>query len=301
MLNQKSHDFAGVGESVEEDFKLVQAEIPFRNTPVWFSNQPLVLKSSADIINLATGVSPLGILPPCKIIHSEDERKSILERLLDVPPQKYVSTNGEQSVKYWGQPFVDSATVTKHLTSEINTLVKSLSEPLVKRVENWLHENGFNVTRIIDPLTGFTYPVGVFRAINVVNNSSVLHLDDFVRDGLMKPDFTLPYLLEGKLFYQVSFNILLDDGGYEPDSLYTYNKFHLPSHEKFVLGNGWQFPLSLVGDCNFLKHTPKVGEGYMFSTSCYHDVKGGSPKSNRITFSCFGIYLPELNLFMLYN
>jgi hypothetical protein len=103
------------------------------------------------------------------------------------------------------------------------------------------------------------------------------------------------------MYYQVSFNLLLDDGGFEPDPLYVYNRFYNPSDETFCMDNGWQFSVDLMDGSNVYRYNPKVGEAYVFSTTAFHDIYGGSPLSNRITWSVFAIYVPSLNMMLLYN
>ena len=299
MQNQKANDFAGVDGSVEEDFTLIHAKVPYRKTPDWPSASADVIHDRNQLINVTNGELPLGILPG--LVIPDEERKQLVQSLLSVPVKKYEGTSDEQSVKCWGQPLVDAKSITEHLTVGVEPMVHRLTQPLVRRIERWLLQNGFNVTKMIDPFTGLSYHAGIFRSINVVNHNSVLHVDDFIRDATKKDDFRFPYLLADRLFYQVSFNILLDDGGHKPDSLYVHNKMYDSSHEKHVLENGWQFPVCFVSDRPYYKHIPRVGETYVFSTSNYHDVRGGSPLSRRITFSCFGIYIPDINLFMLYN
>jgi hypothetical protein len=157
------------------------------------------------------------------------------------------------------------------------------------------------VEPLIDPLTGQAYSAGVFRTISVTGKSSVLHCDDFVRDGSLKTDFRLPSVLKNRMYYQLSFNILLDDGGYNVDPLYVFNRFYNVADENDCLANGWQFPLSLVADAAVCQYQPTVGATYVFSTINYHDIKGGSTAARRITWSVFALYVPELNLMLLYN
>jgi len=126
-------------------------------------------------------------------------------------------------------------------------------------------------------------------------------MDDFIRDGNMKPDFRLPTALKGRPYFQVSFNILLDDGGHQAAPLYTYNRFYNPCDEIHCMDNGWQFPKELMADIPVYKYQPKIGETYVFPTTAYHDIFGGSPLANRVTWSVFAIYVPYLDLMLLYN
>ena len=275
--------------------------IPYRPTPKWVTDKQLVLQRKRDFIQVALGKAPIGILPKKALLPSEDHRLAILQELQNIKAAKYDNTDSEQRVESWGKPFVDSTTLDIHLTMQVNEKILGISNPLVERTQRFLESLGYEVDFLIDPVTGLQYHAGVFRQISVSKSSSVLHVDDFIRDGQHKLDFRLPKVLTGRMYYQVSFNLLLDDGGYEPDSLYVYNCFYNPSDEAFCMENGWQFPVELMGNASVFRYTPKIGEAYVFSTTAFHDICGGSPLSNRITWSVFAIYVPSLNLMLLYN
>jgi len=269
------HDFAGVAGAFEVDFKLRQAEIPTRNTPKWLTDIAADIAFKDDILDITAGLRPIGFLPPNTIIRDSAERQQILNLLKAIPVKNYEGISDEQRIKAWGLPFVDSPTVTEHLTTKVDPRILELTEPLVRRLELWLTSLGFNVTKLTDPFTGLAYPAGVFRSMNVSKEAGAIHVDDFIRDGLLKPDFRLPYLLEQYEYVQISFNALLCDGGHEPDNLYAFNRFYQHSDEEHLLPNGWQFPASLVAGSPVYRHRPVVGQDYVFNTCNYHDVKGG--------------------------
>lgn len=104
------HDFAGVDGSVESDFQLNQAEVPFRNTPKWLTNVPEDITTKDDIVDITQGLKPLGFMPPNIIIHNNEERQLILQMLLAIPVKNYEGVAEEQKIKAWGLPFVDSPT-----------------------------------------------------------------------------------------------------------------------------------------------------------------------------------------------
>lgn len=287
--------------SLQEDESDFKAHVLPRQTPKWLTSTPVAITCKCSMHSLATGRLPVGLLPAGTVVPSRVARERILGQLRQIPDNKYHETDANQRVRSWGKPFVDSPTVNKHLSSKVDPRVEALTVPLVKRITRYLRLQGFQVAPLVDPLTAITYPAGVFRAINVVNDASVLHTDDFVRDGLKKPDFRMPALLVDREFFQISFNVLLDDGGYEPDSLFVFNRFHVPADEKRVQPNGWQFPLTMVQKRQVCRYTPSTGAEYVFCTTNYHDVRGGSPLANRVTFSIFALYVPSLNLMMLYN
>lgn len=306
MANSKTFLLVS-GGSVEQGIESCTDEGGFmpsvlrRQTPRWAVNSPTALTCKCGMKSLAVGKLPIGILPPRTIVRSTLERKRILRELMQLPETRYKGVSDDQCVRCWGSPFVDAKTVSDHLSTAISPAVVALTSPLLQNLTEYLVSLGFDVQPMIDPVTLIPYPAGIFRAISVVNEASVLHTDDFVRDGLQKPDFRLPEVLVGRQFTQLSFNILLDDGGFEPDALWVYNRFHTPADEVFVMKNGWQFPLDLVSRRPSCKYTPSVGSEYAFCTTNYHDVRGGSPRANRVTFSVFAIYVPSLNLMMLYN
>lgn len=272
-----------------------------RRTPKWAVSAPTALTCKCGMLGIASGRLPIGILPEGTIVRSDRERRRILRELMQIQETRYKGVSDDQSVRCWGSPFVDAPTVTRHLSGSVAPELDALASPLLSNLSNYLVTLGFKVQPMIDPSTRLPYPAGVFRAINVVNEASVLHTDDFIRDGLQKPDFRLPDILVGREFTQLSFNVLLDNGGFDPDALWVYNRFYTPADEAKVLENGWQFPLALINRHSSCKYVPELGVEYAFCTNNYHDVRGGSPKANRVTFSAFAIYIPSLNVMMLYN
>lgn len=301
VLQEVQHSGQGTTALQQEDESDFKPHVLHRQTPKWVTPNTVAITCKCSMLSLAMGKLSVGLLPPGTVIPSVAARKSILNQLRQIPDNKYQHTDVDQRVRSWGKPFVDSATLAAHLGEKVDPRVEALTGPLVTRIARFLRLKGFEVQPLIDPVTLIAYPAGVFRAINVVNEASVLHTDDFVRDGLQKPDFRMPEPLANREFFQISFNVLLDDGGYEPDALFVYNRFHIPADEKRILHNGWQFPMSVVRNRLACKHTPSTGSEYVFCTTNYHDVRGGSPLANRVTFSVFALYVPSLNLMMLYN
>jgi hypothetical protein len=283
-------------------FKHFSKYIPNRQQATWKTDQPVPILCKCGLKQVAIGTLPIGLLNGKELILDDLSRLSILEKLSLIPDTKYNSTDPSQKVRSWGKPFVDSSTLQDYLEKEVSAEIKSISDPLVENLSTILKKHGFKVEVMYDINTGFPYSAGVFRAINVVNNASVLHVDDFIRDGSKKLDLRLPYPFMNNIpYYQVSFNYLLDDGGHDADSLFVHNSFYKPADEAAILPNGWQFPLERVAENMVCQFQPKVGDFYVFSTSCFHDVRGGSPLANRITWSVFGLYFPTLNMMYLYN
>ena len=272
--------------------------IPCRTTPKWVQNYPVVIDAKK---HLAEGKLPLGLLPQGALLPDDQYRKEVVQRLQAISTAKYDNTSTEQRVESWGKPFVDSVTLEDHFRLDVNPNVLAVSNPFVTRTHRFLESLGFQVDYLTDPVTGTHYHAGVLRKISVSKSSSVLHVDDFIRDGLKKPDFRLPDVLQGEQYYQISFNLLLEDGGHQADPLYCYNRFYNSCDEVHCMDNGWQFPESLMDGCDYYKYQPEVGSAYVFSTTAYHDIYGGSPHADRITWSVFAIYVPSKNLMLLYN
>ena len=300
--NAKVKDCFGVCSSSQQKVeKHLDIKVPCRNTPVWIRPKSEKIFKRENLLNVANGKIPIGILKDDAIIKNEGDRKRIMNVLKTIEAKKYDNTDPEQQVDSWGAPLVDSVSLDQHFKTDVNPIVKTISDPLKNRLVENLKNLGFKVEDLVDPKTGYKYPAGVLRKIKVSSKSSVLHVDDFIRDGLKKPDFRLPDVLKGKSYTQISFNILLDDGGYQADPLYCFNKYYNPCDEKFCMQNGWQFPTWLMDNVDMYKYQPKVGEGYVFSTTAYHDIFGGSELANRITWSMFAIHVPSLNLLLIYN
>lgn len=269
-------------------------------TPKWKEKFPIQKLETKSLIMVAKGEIPVLLLPQNSIVQTEQQRLDVLRGLSNLNSTKYEITDSSQKVVAWGKPFVEAPSVKDHLNNPPSPAVQALAKPLLQNIRNLFLNNGFKVQALIDPSSGKEYPAGVFRSINVVQESSVLHTDDFLRDGLQKPDFVIPEILRGQPYFQMAFNVLLDNGGYEPDALFVYNRFYKKQDEEQCM-NEWQFPLSLVEDHDFVRFVPEVGNEYFFCTNNYHDVRGGSPKAHRITFGVFAIYVPDENLIMLYN
>jgi len=275
-------------------------QLSVRKTSEWASCDLQYLDKIDIIKGIATGILPIGLFHNLVIFRDEDERLNILRALFNIPVTKYDGTDFGQGVNCWGNPFVDSQYLESHLTT-LNIELDSLRKPLLERLKNYFVELGFNVEDLLDPITNLPYSAGVFRYINVQKGSSVLHIDDFVRDGLKKEDFRLPKCLINQDYSQLTFNILLDDGGYQPDSVIVYNRIYSSEDEEFVMKNGWQFPLSIVEDYKSISFTPSVGDSYVFSSLNYHDISIGHHLSNRVTFGLFIIYISATNTMYFYN
>lgn len=275
--------------------------VPCRITPKWSQNYPIAIDAKEHLQLIAEGKLPLGLLPEGTLLSDDQYRKEAVQRLQAISTAKYDSTSTEQRVESWGKPFVDSATLEDHFQLDVNPDVLAVSNPFLTRTQRFLESLGFQVDYLTDPVTGARYQAGVLRKISVSKSSSVLHVDDFIRDGLKKPDFRMPSALVGEQYYQISFNLLLEDGGHQVDPLYCYNRFYNSCDEAQCMDNGWQFPESLLDGCEYYKYQPKVGSAYVFSTTAYHDIYGGSPDAERITWSVFAIYVPSKNLMLLYN
>lgn len=288
-------------EATEGDFMIAPRPcVPYRKTPQWSSANALPTLCKCHLRNIAEGRLPVGLLPD-GILFTESERKMVLAQLKRLNVHKYEGTDVEQKVSCVGKPFVDSPSITEHLMTELSEEELWLTQLPVRKVADYLQHLGFEVADLVDPITKLVYQAGVFRTISVTGKASVLHLDDIIRDGLKKPDFRLPEVLEGRMYHQLSFNFLLEDGGVQADPLYVHNRFYNEADEQHCLENGWQFPLSLVEDAAVCKYQPTVGAGYVFCTTNYHDIRGGSVSANRVTWSVFALYVPELNLMLLYN
>ncbi len=282
---------------VETDF---MTSVPVRVTGDWKTTEPTPVFCKCHIIRFLDGDMGVALLPQGSLF-TESERVATLARLKIRHVRQYDNTDATQKVMVDGQPFVDAPTLESYLNTDMDDDFKSLVSPPLNRLKAYLEMFGIKVQVLIDDATGKPYPAGVFRTISVAKGASVLHCDDLGRDGLHKPDFKLPAVLQGRYYNQVSFNFLLDDGGHEADSLWVYNRPYTEADEEVAYPNGWQFPNWLVEDAQFVKHTPQVGQAYGFSTTLYHDVRGGSPLANRVTFSVFGIWVKELNTLYLYN
>lgn len=272
--------------------------IPSRKTPKWEQIGEVNLSSKQAFEKLGLGKVPVGIMPDDVLIKSDEERLTILDKLNKIA----LANDGHQTRYYiWGHSLHFSKTVKEHFTRTIDDTVQNYCDLFIQRATDYLNGLGFDVLPLVDPLTGQTYPAGVFRLFQNTTQNSIMHIDDFVRAGSSKPDFNVPAILEGRLYYQVSFNILLDDGGHQADPVYTYNRFYHPSDEEVYQG-GYRMPLELVeGKVAEYKYQPKVGETYVIQSTSYHDIRGGSLDTNRITWSMFSVYVPSLNAFLFFS
>lgn len=275
------------------------SSVPVRNVSNWKSTEPTYIICSCTNHHLLDGEIGTALLPN-ELLFSEIERNETLKKLKSRQVKQYENTNASQKVMVDGFPFVDSTSYNEYLHAEMDAEFIELVRKPINNLKKHFESLGIKTEILFDEVTGLPFKAGVFRTISVPK-ASVLHVDDLGRDGFLKPDFRMPKALQGVYYNQVSFNVLLDDGGYEPDSLYVYNQPYKKEHEELVYVNGWQFPQWLVQDSQYIKYTPKVGQAYAFSTTNYHDVNGGHPLAHRVTFSVFGIWVRELNTLYLYN
>jgi hypothetical protein len=282
--------------------------LPVRATPLWQTTEVTHLTCRETFLKLVSGKIPIGILPD--EILSEDERLRIVEQLENLPPfKKYENTSTEQKVEVYGFPFVDAATMKEYLAAPEDSTFAAITSPLMDRVLKQFRNWGFSPTPLIDSLTLKPYKSKVCRYIQIPKGCitetgegcTVLHVDDIIRDGMKKKDFRFPLGLEGKEYYQISVNILLENGGFLPDKLFVYEKQYSVEMESEFLDNKWQYPLQKVEPNRCLSHTPLLRECYMFSTQNFHDVREGDNGSKRLTFSVFFVYVPETNEFFYYN
>lgn len=281
--------------------------LPVRTNPVWESNSIAHISDRNTLLKVISGKLPIGILQ--KSLITEAERIILVEELLKLQIKKYDNTDPKQKVEVFGKPFVDSETVTKHLTSGIDEKFDAITTPLFERLLYEFSQMGFNPQPLIDPITLLLYPAKVCRLISIPkgcytergNECSVLHCDDIIRDGLMKPDFRLPVGFEHHQYFQFSVCIQLEDGGFRPDALFVYEKQFSAELQGDFMENNWQLPIEKVSDTRYASYTPELGATYLFSTLNFHDVKGGDPRAKRLNFSVFFIYIPETNQLFYYN
>jgi hypothetical protein len=286
---------------LQKEFKKRPFNIVQRLISKWLLNKSVKLKTKQNMVDIFLGKVPLAILPN-QSMPNKSEFNNLIKLVKKSSAKKYDNTNKNQKVETYGSnPFVDSTIVSGYLLNKVESEISDKMSLYKEKLSNYLSTLGFDVATLIDPLTNLEYSTGVVRRISVSKKSSVLHVDDFIRDGNMKVDFRMPQELIDKEFFQASFNILLTDGGFKADPLYVYNKFYKVEDERFCMDNGWQFEKKVVENCDVFKYQPKKEEGYVFSTSAYHDIYGGSKNADRITWSVFAIYVPSTNKVLLYN
>ena len=288
-------------------FETAEFALPTRETPTWESTQIQSIINREQLVKVITGKLPIGILNDVTV--TTHERLSVIKELEKIKIKKYDNTDASQRVMVWGKPLVDSDTITNHLMSPVDDNFEMITTPLFNKVVAEFRKMGFTISPLVDSTTLLSYPSKVCRLISLPegcyteqgNQCTVLHCDDIIRDSLKKSDFRYPVGLENSTYYQFSVCIQLSDGGYRPDDLFVYERQYSPELEKEFLPNGWQFPIERVKDCRSVSYTPELGRCYLFSTLQFHDVRGGDPRANRLNFSLFFIYVPEINTMFYYN
>ena len=290
-------------ESVEKIFTL-----PKRDTNIWEENHALSVINKDLVIKVAMGKAPVGILPYELI--TEEERLKFLEVIHTLSVRQYNNTNEFEKVMVHGHPYVDFQSLTAYLNQENDPIFNTVRQPLLNRLIAFFVSLGFEVHPLTDRKTGLPYKAGVVRQIHMPKNCfkedgkicTVLHCDDFLRDSFNKTDFNMPIDFEGYEYHQFSICLQLEDGGYAPDFLHVYEKKYSAELEPYFFGEGrWRYPNEKLLNIRKYSHVPKLKETYFFSTLNFHDVQGGHPLSNRINFSTFFLYLPELNRLYYYN
>jgi len=266
----------------------------------WQDSEPKEMNSSIDIHNVSIAKIPILKLPFDDFLNNE-ERELLVKLIKKSEPKQYDGTEVYQDVKYLGIPFVDCISCEDYLLKQEDKKIEKIIPPLLNKMTHFLESYGYKVSILYDDFYKKYYKVGSIRLINVSANDSVLHVDSLLIDGTKKSDFHIPTNILNKDVTQVSFNILLEDGGKEVDNLYVYNKVIDSDSEKFRMSNGWQFPLSIVKDSQECIYTPHLNDCFMFCTNLLHDIRGEKDNAERITFSIFGLYDKYKKEFFLYN
>lgn len=277
-----------------------------RQTPKWEKVQTIKLNSRENFIKVITGRLPIGLLP-YEII-TEEERVTLVKEIKRLQSKQYDSTDEtEQVYTKGGLPFVNFKTLSEFLEAEPDPEFERITQPILDRFINWFMILGFTVKPLIDPVTLQHYHNKVCRHIAVNENCfkkngnrcTVLHCDDILRDGIKKPDFRTPVGLEGQEYFQFSICTLLENGGFRPDALFIHELQYSPEFEHEF--DDWRAPQGRVIDKRKHSYIPKLRETYFFSTLNLHDVRGGHPKSERLNFSVFFIFVPTTNTLYYYN
>lgn len=267
---------------------------------IWKNSNPKTLTNILDIEDVAIGKVPILTIPFQEFL-DEKIRKNIVKKIKNKKPLEYNNTSTYQSVMYWGTPFVDYSFTKDYLFAEEDIEITNILDELLTYIIVFLKENNYETEILYDDFYQKEYKAGTIRSINVALQNSVLHVDDFYKDGKCKDDFHIPLQLKNKKTMQVSFNLLLEDGNAPVDSLYVYNKRLQNKDEKFRMSNGWQFPETIIEGKEKCIYTPKVNDLYLFSTKFFHDIRGLKDNNERITFSFFGLYCESEKKFYLYN
>lgn len=279
-----------------------------RVAPGWKSNTTKLVENYKDILDVIQAKVPVGTLP--KTIMNPTELEFIGRMLQYIPINKYDNTDETEDVKVWGRPFVDSPSINDHLKSSPDTQFYTLVTPIFFKLKQYFENKGFNVAPLIDSSTMLPYSYMVARMISVPDNCikedgnkcTVLHFDDFLRDAMLKTDFSesrLPIGITPNNYSQFSVCIPLGNGFFRPDHLEVYNYRYFPK-DKQELKN-WRVVRERINGVKSHTHIPKTGEVYLFNTQNCHDVLGGDSRSKRINLSVFFLYVEETNTLYPYN
>lgn len=284
--------------NTDEPFFMLSA----RQKKIWETESKTTLSNREHLIKVLQAKLPIG-LPNMDISRELQLLKSQLPKIKFT---SYGDTN--DMVQYAGVPFVEFATVEEYLNTSADRAFEFCRGLMMTKIMAWLTSHGFAV-EVLPDNSGKNYHAGVIRKIQVAakcyehfdrNDCTVLHVDILERDGCkFKTDFQFPNAIGNLQCFQSSLNILVEDGGYAPDSLFVHELLYHPDQEQFF--KGWKSDKDLVTDARFVEHRPIVGQPYLFSTHQHHDVRGGHQLSNRITFGVFLIYVPALNKIFLYS
>ena len=266
----------------------------------WQDIKPKEMSLDIDIHNVSISKIPILKLSFDNYLENE-ERELLVEAIKKKKPNQYNGTEVYQDVKYLGVPFVDCISCKEYLAKKEDEEINEIISNLLNKVIYFLENHNYKVSILYDDFYTKHYKAGIIRLINVPLNNSVLHSDNIFIDGKKKNDFHIPVDILNKNISQVSFNILLEDGGKEVDSLHVYNKVIDSDNEKFRMSNGWQFPLSLIEDSQESIYTPRLNDCFIFNTNLLHDIRGEKDNKERITFSVFGLYDKDKQEFFLYN
>lgn len=276
-----------------------------RNPTQWIRAESIPIKTKGDLLHVIEAKYPVGKLPTSII--SQTDIETILKILPIIECKKYENTREEENVQVWGNPFVDSATINEHLSHCQDILFETILANPFSKLVSYFESFGITVAPLRDSVTGICYGSKVIRKINIPagcktdqgNDCNVYHFDDILRDGMIKSDFRLPNGLSINNFHQFSVCIPLENGYYPVDNLEVFEYRYFPQTKDALLD--WRVEDDLVRDVRRYSHSPIVGEPYMFNSQNVHNVNGGHPLSNRINFSVFFIYVPEINTLFYYN
>ena len=279
----------------------------FRQAPGWVQTNTKLIENFNDAVDVMSAKHPVGLIP--KNIFDVSELAAISKLLPYMPIEKYDNTDATEDVKVWGKTFVDSKSFDEYLSSSPDTQFYTLVMPVFKKLKKYFESLGFNVATLTDSYTMLTYSYMVARIISVPedctnvhgNKCTVLHFDDFLRDAMLKSDFSegrLPIGITANNYEQFSVCVPIGNGFFKPDYLEVYDYRYFPKDRKEL--KNWRVARNMNG-VGTHKHTPKTGEPYFFNTMNCHDVLGGDSRSKRINLSIFFLYVKETNTLYPYN